>query len=166
MSHRQHSTPSFAGLRPASNRASVAAQGASKKAGTRCEIILRRELWKRGFRYRIQVSKLPGRPDIVFPKARVAVFCDGDFWHGRNLDRRLAQLKVGHNSGYWVAKLQRNVARDRENQRALEGLGWTVVRVWETDVLREPAGTTDRVVETIVSLREARLRRRPVDLAE
>src|SRR4051794_27505829 len=127
MSHK-NSTPSFAGLGPASKRASTAARGASRKTDTRCELVLRRELWGRGIRYRIHVGELPGRPDIVFPLKRVVIFCDGDFWHGRNLEYRLAKLRRGHNSKYWIAKLQRNVARDRDTQRALEELGWTVVR--------------------------------------
>lgn len=156
MKRRQRSTPSFAGLGPASKSASAAARGASRKMDTRCELALRRELWGRGLRYRLHVAGLPGRPDIVFPRERVVVFCDGDFWHGRDLEHRLAKLGRGHNSTYWVAKVQRNVARDRENQHALEVAGWTVVRVWETDVLRTPREVADRVTETLANVRAGR----------
>jgi len=145
-------TPSFAGLRPASDSASMAARGASTKTNTRCELALRRELWRRGFRYRLHVSGLPGRPDIVFPRHRLVIFCDGDFWHGRDLGKRLAKLAKGHNASYWVAKVQRNVARDRENTSALETEGWVVVRLWETDVLRAPSESADRVAELLAAL--------------
>lgn len=156
MRSRKRSTPSFAGLQPASKSASAAARGASRKTDTRCELVLRHELWRRGFRYRLHVPGLPGRPDIVFPRDRVVVFCDGDFWHGRDLERRLAKLSQGHNSTYWVAKVRRNVARDRENDRALQAEGWTVVRAWETDVLRAPGQAADRIVETLANVRARR----------
>jgi DNA mismatch endonuclease, patch repair protein len=148
--------PSFAGLRAASKNASAAAQGASRKTDTRCELVLRRELWNRGLRYRVNVAGLPGRPDIVFPGDRVAVFCDGDFWHGRDLARRLEKLSRGHNSAYWVAKVQRNAMRDREQQQALEAAGWTVIRLWETDVLRAPREMADRVAAILTRARLAR----------
>jgi DNA mismatch endonuclease, patch repair protein len=153
MKRKQRTTPSFSGLEPASKSASSAAQRASRKVDTRCELALRRELWGRGLRYRLHVAGLPGRPDIVFFRERVVVFCDGDFWHGRDLERRLAKLSRGHNSTYWLAKVQRNVARDRENQLTLEAAGWTVVRVWETDVLRAPRQAANRVVETLATIR-------------
>ena len=153
MIQKQRSTPSFTGLRSASKRASGAARAASKKADTRCELALRRELWGRGLRYRLHVAGLPGRPDVVFCRERVVVFCDGDFWHGRDLERRLENLSRGHNPTYWVAKAQRNVARDHENNRALEAAGWTVVRVWETDVLHAPARVADRIVKILLSAR-------------
>jgi len=86
---------SYAGLKPASSRASKAARGSSKKSNTKCELLLRRELWKRGCRFRVDVRDLPGRPDIVFSKARVVVFCDGDFWHGRNWEERQKKLPRG-----------------------------------------------------------------------
>ena len=156
MTPRQRNTPSFAGLQPASKSASAAARGASRKVDTRCELALRRELWRRGFRYRVHHSGLPGRPDIVFPREWVVVFCDGDFWHGRDLENRLAKLSRGHNSTYWVAKVQRNVARDCKNQRALEAAGWTLVRVWETDILRAPGQAADRVAETLANIRAGR----------
>jgi len=155
MKQRQRLTPSFAGLGPASKNASAAARGASRKTDTRCELVLRRELWRRGLRYRLHVADLHGRPDIVFPRERVVVFCDGDFWHGRDLESRLAKLGRGHNATYWVAKVQRNVVRDRENQRVLEAAGWTVVRIWETDVLFTPGRAADRVTKILAHLRAA-----------
>src|SRR6266446_6323651 len=101
--------PSYKGLRPASAHATMAARGSSKKTNTRCEVALRRALWAAGFRYRKNVSDLPGRPDIVFLRARIAVFCDGDFWHGRDWESRRQKLGRGTNSAYWLAKIQANI---------------------------------------------------------
>src|SRR5437868_1470095 len=102
-------TPRFDGLRASSKRASRAARASSRKKDTRCELALRRALWALGLRYRIAVPDLPGTPDIVFKNSKVAIFCDGDFWHGRNLDARLEKLARGHNAIYWVEKIRRNV---------------------------------------------------------
>ena len=126
--------PSFRHRRSASEKASAAARGASKKSGTKPELALRRALWRAGLRYRKNVVSLPGKPDIVFKGARVAVFCDGDFWHGRDWPGRRARLAEGHNSDYWIAKIERNMERDRRNNEELARMGWTVVRVWEGDV--------------------------------
>jgi DNA mismatch endonuclease, patch repair protein len=128
---------SFIGLSPASQNASRAARGSSRKANTRCELVLRRALWHRRLRYRLQ-GNLPGRPDIIFVRQRVVVFCDGDFWHGRNLEARVARLASGHNAPYWVAKIRTNVERDRLVTSQLREAGWLVIRVWEADILREP----------------------------
>jgi DNA mismatch endonuclease (patch repair protein) len=148
-------TPSFGGLHPASEKATAAARGASKKTNTRCELVLRRELWRRGLRYRLH-PELPGRPDIMFTKQRVVVFCDGDFWHGRDLSSRLAKLAGGHNATYWLAKMQRNVERDRRQTAALEGLGWTVLRFWETDVLCRASHVADQINSVLKRRRAAR----------
>lgn len=129
--------PSYRKLLPASSKASAAARGASKKVNTRPELALRRALWKIGLRYRTHDAALPGCPDVVFPRARVVVFCDGDFWHGRELIARIDSLRRGHNSAYWISKIKTNVERDGRNVRALEELGWRVLRFWESDVLRD-----------------------------
>lgn len=146
---RARTTPSFGGLLPASEKASAAARGASKKADTHCELVLRRELWRHGLRYRLHHPALPGRPDLVLVKHRIAVFCDGDFWHGRDLEIRLAKLAHGNNPRYWIAKIQRNSERDRRQTRALEEAGWIVLRYWETDVLRRPAEIADEILRVV-----------------
>lgn len=137
--------PSYKGLRPASAQASAAARGSSKKTDTRCEVELRRALWAAGCRYRKNVPGMPGRPDIVFPKAKVAVFCDGDFWHGHDWEARKEKLARGANAPYWVAKIQRNIERDRENTAHLESLGWTVLRFWESEIRADVAALAERV---------------------
>lgn len=145
---RKHTTPSFNGLSSASSKSSEAARRSSKKMGTRCELTLRRSLWHRGIRYRLLNTSLPGKPDIIFPRYKVAVFCDGDFWHGRDLHKRLERLASGHNAPYWITKICYNVERDRSVNNRLEELGWRVIRVWETDILKDP----EQIVNIIVNM--------------
>lgn len=136
---RKRSTPSYVGLKPASTRASVAARGSSKKSRTRCEVVLADALTARDLTFRTDAADLPGRPDIVFDRPRVAVFCDGDFWHGRDWRKRSRKLVNGQNAAYWRAKIKTNMARDARTSAALEEAGWRVVRLWETDILRDVA---------------------------
>jgi DNA mismatch endonuclease, patch repair protein len=131
-------SPSYKGLSPASDLASRAAAATSAKRDTRPELMLRLALRGKGLRYRLDVASLPGRPDLVVPRARLAVFCDGDFWHGRGLQRRVQKLARGHNASYWVSKIKSNVARDRRIKRLLQQSGWTVLRLWESDVRANP----------------------------
>src|SRR5947209_1948897 len=93
--------PSFKGLRPASEAASRAKR-ATRKRDTRPELLLRRALGAAGGRYHTHVTGLPGSPDLVFKRARLAVFCDGDFWHGRDWPALRAKLLRRHNADYWV----------------------------------------------------------------
>jgi DNA mismatch endonuclease (patch repair protein) len=148
--------PAFKRFTSASARASAAARGSSRKRDTRCELVLRRALWARALRYRVDVRGLPGKPDIVLTKPKLAIFCDGDFWHGRNLEERLKHLEVGHNSAYWVAKIQRNVERDRRNDAELRVAGWLVLRLWETDILKDPQAAAQRVLEAVHRARPVR----------
>jgi DNA mismatch endonuclease (patch repair protein) len=85
----------------------------------------------------------------VFTAARVLVFCDGDFWHGRNWPDRKRKLLAGNNSTYWVAKIEANIARDVRVTSELIAEGWQVIRLWETDVLRDPAASARRVASAV-----------------
>lgn len=145
----QRKSPSFVGLKPASNKASAAARACSRKQGTTPEMLLRDGLWKAGCRYRRNVTALPGRPDLVFPKAKLAIFCDGDFWHGREWETRRAKLERGSNPGYWIAKIERNRERDHQNDEALHHLGFTVLRFWESDLKLDPAAAVKIVLEVL-----------------
>lgn len=98
-----------------------------RRSSTKPEMLIRRELHRRGLRFRVNHPSLPGRPDIAFPAARVAVFVDGCFWHACP-DHGVFPK---NNREWWREKLDRNVARDREKDRKLSELGWTVVHVWE-----------------------------------
>ena len=104
------------------------------------ETRLRSELHARGLRFRINNGKLPGRPDIVFSRARLAVFCDGCFWHV--CPQHATWPK--NNGDWWRAKLEANVARDRRQDEALEQLGWLSVRVWEHESVSEAADRVER----------------------
>jgi DNA mismatch endonuclease (patch repair protein) len=146
---KKHPATSYAGRRSSSARASAAARGSSRKSGTRCEVTLGHRLFAEGLRYRKNVSSLPGCPDIVFVRARVAVFCDGDFWHGRDWESRRRKLAAGSNASYWVAKIARNLERDRESTARLEALGWRVVRLWESQILGDPEGAVRQVLTAL-----------------
>lgn len=147
----------YDGLSPASPTASRSARGASAKRDTKPEKMLRAALRLVGLKgYRVDVAGMPGRPDIVFGRAEVAVFCDGDFWHGKDLDARIAKLKRGHNSVYWVEKIRGNVARDRRHEADLRAEGWKVLRYWESDVRRDPSTIASEVKRIVESRRDHR----------
>src|SRR5207249_4773583 len=89
-------------------------------------------------RFRKNVETMPGKPDIVFPSAKVIVFCDGDFWHGRNWPVLKRKLAIGSNASYWRAKIASNIKRDRLRTASLKRDGWIVIRLWESDIKRDP----------------------------
>jgi DNA mismatch endonuclease (patch repair protein) len=140
---------SYKGLRPGSLRASAAAHGASKKTDTKPEMVLRRALFRHGLRFRKNVRTLRGCPDIVFARAKIAIFCDGDFWHGRNWIQRRRKLEKGSNPTYWIAKIDRTMERDLANQRWLEEKGWQVLRFWETEILSNPYSVVAEILEAL-----------------
>jgi DNA mismatch endonuclease (patch repair protein) len=126
---------------------------AVKAKDSRAELALRRELHRRGFRFRLHARDLPGRPDIVFRSRRVAVFVDGDFWHGNSWRLRgLPSLEAQFPSRteWWSAKIRRNMERDEEVSSALVADGWSVVRAWESDVLADADAVADRVQQVLV----------------
>lgn len=144
--------PSFKNFQSVSRRTSYTLSK-SRHLNTKCEILLRRALWRKGFRYRKNLTDLPGKPDLAFSRERVVVFCDGDFWHGRNWPARRRRLKSGSNAGYWLAKIETNIERDRRNDAHLTALGWSIVHLWESDILANPGGSANRVAEVIASKR-------------
>ena len=116
---------------------------AIKSKDTEIELILRKELWSRGYRYRKNYKKLIGKPDIALTKYKIAVFCDSEFWHGKNYQESTDRIET--NSEYWKQKIKRNMERDREVDRQLEADGWTVLRFWEKDIRKE----TERCISII-----------------
>jgi DNA mismatch endonuclease, patch repair protein len=136
---------SFDGFKSTSARNSEV-KGRVRKTNTNAELLLRRALWQRGLRYRIHAKKLPGTPDIVFYKYRLAIFCDGDFWHGRNWVTRRERLAKGSNPGYWIPKIESNMARDRLVNHQLREMGWTVLRFWEGDIKTQVNAIADVVI--------------------
>lgn len=150
----------FDGLRPSSAIASSAAAAASRKTGTVPEMVLRRSLRRLGLSCQLNRSDLPGIPDIVLAKRHVVVFVDGDFWHGKDWERRKVKLMRGHNAAYWIGKIEGNRARDRSQNRQLRSLGWTVMRFWESDVLNRTEYVLNRIQRTIGSKRPSIRRKR------
>ena len=100
----------------------------------RAETLLAKELWHRGLRYRLNWRALPGSPDIAITSKKLAVFVDGEFWHGENWEQRKAKLKKDRD--YWIEKIEENMARDRRNDEKLRTLGWTPLHFWEKEVLK------------------------------
>ena len=120
-----------------------------RSVNTKPEVALRRALWRRGFRYRVNVKNLPGSPDIVLPKHRTVVFVHGCFWHGHNGCKEYTVPKT--NTDFWVNKVARNQERDQEVWRKLEAKGWSVVIVWECELVKAKfAGTVERVTVEII----------------
>lgn len=124
---------------------------AVKGKDTKPEMIVRKYLFSRGLRFRVQVRKLPGNPDIVLPKYKTVVFVNGCFWHGHEGCKYFRLPKS--NVEFWKEKIERNIERDKESMQALFDLGWKVVRVWECE-LRNKANreeTLNKIYTSITS---------------
>lgn len=126
-----------------------------KGKNTKPELLLRKALWQEGLRYRLQKKGLPGRPDIVIGKYKLAIFVDGDFWHGFKWEERKPKLKT--NRDYWIPKIEGNMARDEDNTQQLEYLGWTVLRFWEHEVKKTLPECLEKVRSTLDKIKEGDL---------
>lgn len=111
------------------------------------EICLRKELWQRGIRYRKNVRRVYGNPDIVFMGLKVAVFCDSEFWHGYNWDERKTDFKS--NQDFWIPKIERNIERDKEVNEKLKSEGWIVLRFWGKEIKKETKKCADIIENTL-----------------
>lgn len=114
---------------------------------TTIELILRKALWERGVRYRKNYKKIIGKPDIAITKYKIAVFCDSDYWHGYDWENRNQRIKS--NRDYWVPKIERNMARDREVTEALQRDGWLVLRFWEWQIRKHLSECVESVLQAI-----------------
>lgn len=102
---------------------------------TKIEMKLRKALWHKGYRYRKNYKELPGKPDIVFTKQKIVIFCDSEFFHGKDWEESLHnQILRGRNAEFWEKKILRNMERDIEVNRELEAMGWTVLRFWGKEI--------------------------------
>ena len=108
------------------------------------ETLLAKTLWHRGVRYRLNYRALVGSPDIVITKHKIAIFVDGEFWHGYDWENRKPKLK--RNREYWIEKIEENMARDMRNDELLSAAGWTVVHFWEKDVLKKFDMCVDKII--------------------
>lgn len=123
-----------------------------KSKDTKIEICLRKALWKKGIRYRKNYEELPGKPDIAITKYKIAIFCDGEFFHGKDWEILSARLAKSNNSKYWISKISRNKERDDEVNKQLLFEGWTVIRFWGSDIKKHTDECVKIVEETIFDL--------------
>lgn len=120
-----------------------------KSKDTSIEIALRKALWKKGYRYRKNFKGLPGKPDIAITKYKIAIFCDGEFFHGKDWEVKKPKLMNSKNSDYWISKIERNMERDHENEQKLLFMGWTVIRFWGKEILKNTDDCIKVIEETI-----------------
>lgn len=126
----------------------------------KAEQILAKQLWHLGFRYRKNDKRLPGSPDIAIGKYRIAIFVDGEFWHGKDWDRRKPRLR--RNREYWIEKIEENMARDLRVDRRLREIDWIPLRFWSGEVLKDAESCISDILGTIVEI-ECRERSQDTD---
>ena len=124
-----------------------------KGKDTKIEVLLRKALWHKGYRYRKNYKKLEGKPDIVLTKYKIAIFCDGEFFHGKDWEKLRERLKRGDNGEFWIKKIARNMEHDNDINKRLEFEGWTVLRFWGNDIKRNPEECVKTVEETIFDIK-------------
>jgi len=115
-----------------------------RTSGTQPELVARKALWRLGYRYRLH-TRLPGSPDLCFPRARIVVFIDGCFWHGCPIHYSAPATRAE----FWSAKLRENIERDRRADQTLSRLRWTVIRIWEHEVEQDAAAAISRIASAI-----------------
>ena len=120
-----------------------------KSKDTEIERILRKALRDKGYGYRKNYKALPGCPDIVLTKYRIAIFCDSEFFHGKDWDKLKVRLERGKNPQYWIRHIEENMERDRRVDRELALLDWTVIRFWSNDIKKDLQGCLRFIEETV-----------------
>lgn len=123
-----------------------------KNKDSQIELVLRKALWNRGYRYRKNYKKLPGKPDIALTKYKIAVFCDSEYFHGKDWDDLLPRLQRGNNSDFWIKKISGNIERDKVVNSMLEEMGWLVLRFWGNDIKKNLSNCVD-IIETAIKER-------------
>lgn len=123
-----------------------------KGKDTSIEIKLRKALWHKGYRYRKNYKKLPGTPDIAITRYKIAIFCDSEFFHGKDWQIVKPRLMQGNNPDYWISKIERNKERDSEINKKLTYLDWTVIRFWGEDIKKDIEGCVEVVREVVINI--------------
>lgn len=123
----------------------------NKSTGTKPELVLAKAMWALGLRYRKNSGSIFGKPDFSFKKYKVAVFVDGEFWHGKDWERKKAEIKG--NREFWITKIERNIRRDMEVTGRLKAEGWTVLRFWSNDVVKNTTYCAEKVKEIVQARR-------------
>ena len=116
---------------------------------TSIELLLRKAHWHKGYRYRKNYRALPGSPDIVLTKYKIAIFCDSEFFHGKDWEILKLRLEKGKNPDYWIKKIERNKKRDYENDKKLLFLGYTVLHFWGKDITKHTKECLQAIEESI-----------------
>lgn len=120
-----------------------------KGKDTSIEIALRKALWAKGYHFRKGYKNLPGRPDIALTKYKIAIFCDSEFFHGKDWEILKEKLKSGKNPDYWTKKIERNIERDQEKNMLLQSMGWTVIHFWGKEIEKDISGCIKTIEERI-----------------
>ncbi len=118
--------------------------------GGKAERALAKALWHKGYRYRLNFKRLPGSPDIALTNYKLAIFVDGEFWHGYDWQEKRSALKA--NRAYWTEKIEENIARDERDEKRLAAMGWTVLRFWEKEVVRDLDACVQAVEGVVLDL--------------
>lgn len=116
---------------------------AVKNKDSKIEVLLRKALWDKGYRYRKNYTKLPGKPDLALIKYKIAIFCDSEFWHGYDWGVRKYDIKS--NQEFWIKKIEGNIQRDKAVNRMLEEKGWKVVRFWGKDIQKNISQCVNKI---------------------
>lgn len=127
--------------------------GKIRGKNTKPELAFRKALWAAGFRYRVDYKKLIGKPDIALKKYKTVIFIDGEYWHGHNWEERKPKIKT--NREFWIAKIERNMQRDKEVNLELKASGYTVFRFWESKIKKELDVCVHQVVSHLKSVEKA-----------
>ena len=122
-----------------------------KSHDTKIEVALRKALWNKGIRYRKNYKKVPGKPDIAITKYRIAIFCDGEYFHGKDWKEQKKRIERGDNAEFWIAKIEKNIQRDSEVDKQFKALDWVVLRFWGKDILKNTDSCVQVVEEVIFS---------------
>ena len=122
---------------------------AVKSKGTKIEVLLQKELWHRGLRYRKNVKNIYGKPDIAFIGKKIAVFCDSEFFHGFDWEIRSKEIKS--NREFWIPKIEKNMQRDKDVTDKLKKDGWIVLRFWGNEIKNDVSGCADKIESVIRS---------------
>lgn len=120
---------------------------------TRIEMILRKALWSSGIRYRKNYSEIPGKPDIAITKYKIAIFCDSEFFHGKDWEQLKPRLQKGDNGDFWVNKINKNREHDEEINKELAFMGWIVIRFWGNDIKKNTEGCIKVIEEAIFDIK-------------
>ena len=121
-----------------------------KSKDTSIEVLLRKALWHEGIRYRKNLKSLPGKPDIAITRHKIAVFCDGELWHGKDWENTKDTIKT--NRDFWIPKIEKNIKKDNINEKTLESMGWIVLRFWGRDIKKNIADCVNEIKETIFEI--------------